>query len=92
MKFETSNSSSLEYIYVDEEVRNSSEFYEMRIKFKTKNKLYRYLIKKQLWNNSLRNYIIENNGLNIGKLMWGYILSGEIIQFKTFTEIMLEND
>lgn len=92
MKFETSNSSSLEYIYVDEEVRNSSEFYEMRIKFKVKNKLYRYLVKKDLWNKSLRKYIIDNNGLNIGKLMWGYILSGEIIQFKTYTEIMLEED
>ncbi|EGZ31402.1 hypothetical protein [Malacoplasma iowae] len=92
MKFNTINSSSLEYIYVDEEVRNSSEFYEMRIKFKIKNKLYRYLIKKELWNNSLRKYVIDNKGLNIGKLMWGYILSGEIIQFKTYTEIMLDND
>lgn len=89
-KYYTPLSSTLEYIVIT----NKSHFfgfYHMQLKFKNKNKLYDYEIKKKLWDNSLKNETIKNNGLNIGKSIWCYIILGDIIEYTDFQTIMNSN-
>ncbi len=86
-KIDVPLSSSLEYILIS----NDSKFYgyyHMKLKFKEKQKLYDYEVKKQLWDTYLEKEAINSNGLNIGKTIWCYIVIGDIIEHKSYKEIM----
>lgn len=91
MKYYTPNSSSLEYILIENKSKFYN-FYHMQLKFKKFNKLYDYEIKKDLWDNNLKIIVEKNNGLNIGKTIWCHIILGDIIEYKTFKEIHNENN
>lgn len=90
-RYNTPNSSSLEYILINKECKFYG-FYHMKLKFKKFDTLYDYDIKTELWENNLKKLIQENQGLNIGKTIWCYIILGDIIEYKTFKEIHNENN
>lgn len=87
MKLLTPESSSLEFIIVNENSDKSNLYYNMALKFKNKQRTYKYLIKKSLWNDFLKPLTVAYKGLNIGKTIWGYIISKDIIEFRTYSEI-----
>lgn len=91
MKYETQESSSLEYIIINDQSKFYG-FYHMKLKFKKFDKLYDYEVKKELWENNLKIIIEKNKGLNIGKTIWCHIILGDIIEYKTFKEIHKENN
>lgn len=91
LKVLTPLSSSLEYILISDDSK-FYDFYHMKLKFKNKKTLYDYEIKKQVWHTILEKQIEASNGLNIGKLIWGYIIMGDVIQYKSYREIMQEED
>lgn len=87
LKYLTPFSSSIEYIFINDESKFFG-FYNAKIKYKSKNELYDYEIDKNLWDKTLITIIEEDKGLNLGKTMWGYVIIGQIIEYIPFNDIM----
>lgn len=81
----TPQSTTLEYIKV---VGKENGYYICYFKFRSILRHFKYWIDVNVWNNDLEPAISIYEGLNIGKLIWSYILTNKIKEEVKFNKIM----
>lgn len=85
----TNQSSTLEYISIYNE---DNKYYHCYFKFRGVLRLFKYMVDKYVWKHELEPFLRVSDGLNIGKLIWGYIIIGKIKEEVKFNEIMKEKN
>lgn len=83
----TNQSTTLEYITIYNE---DNDYYHCYFKFRDILRHFKYKIDKYVWKTVLYPLITSNEGLNIGKTIWSYILIGKIKEEVKFKDIMKE--